>query len=203
MKITLNLDEESDPFVDGVSREVVLGGAHRIVAPRVLEHQAVPMLKWLPLGEPGHCEVLPRQAFLRQLADPPNCASQQRRLGKMRTLRPGRSLAGGAVLEGRQRPFARRVGEVLQVEEASGPVPRGFVAVGGRIDATGAEHESDGPASGQLGGLWDLLLFDGELVLKERKFRKYPEMALTKRDMIADGQDTVWGYVVGLEPIRL
>jgi hypothetical protein len=54
MKITRNLDEESDPLVDGVGREVVLGGAHRIVAPRVLEHQAVPMLKWLdPLGEPG------------------------------------------------------------------------------------------------------------------------------------------------------
>jgi hypothetical protein len=59
-KITRNLDQKSDPLVDGVGRKIVLGGAHKIIVPRVLEHQVVPMLKGLdPLGEPGHCEVLP------------------------------------------------------------------------------------------------------------------------------------------------
>jgi hypothetical protein len=44
VKFTRNLDEEPDPLVDGVGGEIIFRGAHRVVAPRVVEHQAVPML---------------------------------------------------------------------------------------------------------------------------------------------------------------
>jgi hypothetical protein len=53
MKITWNLDQYPDPFVQGVDGEVVLRGAHEVIAPRVVQHQAAPVLKRLdPLGEP-------------------------------------------------------------------------------------------------------------------------------------------------------
>jgi hypothetical protein len=73
MKITRNFNQRPDPLVQGVGGEVVLGGAHEVVAPRVVEHQAIPMLKWLdPLGEPRHGQVLACQALFCQFADPPN-----------------------------------------------------------------------------------------------------------------------------------
>jgi hypothetical protein len=53
VKITRNLDQHPDRFVQGVGGEVVLRGAHEVIAPRVVEHHAVPVLKQLdPLGEP-------------------------------------------------------------------------------------------------------------------------------------------------------
>jgi hypothetical protein len=65
-EFTRHFEQHSDPPIQGVGGEVVLGGTHRVVAPRVLEQQAVPMLKGLdPLSEPGNREVLPRQALLR------------------------------------------------------------------------------------------------------------------------------------------
>ena len=78
MNVTRNFDQNSDPLVQGVGGEVVLGGAHEVITPRVVKHQAIPMLKWLdPLGEPGERQVLPRQAGFRQLADPPNHPCQR------------------------------------------------------------------------------------------------------------------------------
>jgi hypothetical protein len=66
VKFTRNLDEESDPLVDGVGRKIVLCGAHWVIAPCVLEHQLVPVLERLdPLGEPGKGQVLPGQPLLR------------------------------------------------------------------------------------------------------------------------------------------
>ena len=43
-EIMWDFDQHPEPPVQGVGGEVVLGGAHGIVAPRVLEQQAVPML---------------------------------------------------------------------------------------------------------------------------------------------------------------
>ena len=78
----------------------------------------------------------------------------------MGALCPCRSFIGGAVLECWKFFVARRVGDVLQVEEASGPIPRGFMAIGVGVDATRAEEESDGSASWQFGSLADLLFLD-------------------------------------------
>jgi hypothetical protein len=54
VEFTWDFDEDPDPFVDGVGGEIVLGGAHWIVAPCVFKHQAIPVLQRLdPLREPG------------------------------------------------------------------------------------------------------------------------------------------------------
>jgi hypothetical protein len=44
LEITWNFDQHPEPPVQGVGGEVVFRGAHDIIAPRVLEQQAVPML---------------------------------------------------------------------------------------------------------------------------------------------------------------
>jgi hypothetical protein len=54
VKFTWDFDEEPDPLVDGVGGKIIFCSAHCVVAPCVLEHQAVPLLERLdPLGEPG------------------------------------------------------------------------------------------------------------------------------------------------------
>ena len=79
MNLTRNLDHYPEPLVQGVGRKVILGGAHGVVAAAVLIHQTITMLEGLdPLGEPGERQVLPRQAGLRQLADPPYHPCQRR-----------------------------------------------------------------------------------------------------------------------------
>jgi hypothetical protein len=37
-KITRILDQHPDPLVQGFGREIILGGAHEVVAPRVMAH---------------------------------------------------------------------------------------------------------------------------------------------------------------------
>jgi hypothetical protein len=53
VKITHNFDHNPEPLVQDVGGEVVLGGAHGIIAAVVLIHQAITMLERLdPFGEP-------------------------------------------------------------------------------------------------------------------------------------------------------
>jgi hypothetical protein len=51
--------------------------------------------------------------------------------------------------------------------------------------------------------LADLLLLDRKVVLEERKLWSYPEVAFAESDVVADGEQAIRRYVMGLEPIRL
>ena len=54
MEFTWDFEEEPDPLINSVGGQIIFCGAHRVFAPCVFKHQAVPVLERLdPLGKPG------------------------------------------------------------------------------------------------------------------------------------------------------
>jgi hypothetical protein len=78
----------------------------------------------------------------------------------MGALGPGRSLTGGSILKLRQRLRSSQIGDILHVEEASGPVSDGFVTIRVWVDAEGAELEGDAPqvAKDEVCGTYSFLM---------------------------------------------